>query len=281
MSRYRLMIAYDGTGYGGWQVQKNAPTIQKLVQQALETVLQHPTDLTGASRTDAGVHALGQVAHFDTEKTFLTPSLRLSLNALLPETIRILEVEPVSDEFHARYSAKSKIYSYHLHLDPILSPFFKLYRHQVFGSFDIALLKKAIPLLVGKKDFTSFANQSDQKDTVRDLYRIDLFEEEGGIRLEFEGNGFLYKMVRNLTGTLIEIAQHKLDITQIPLIFAAKNRKEAGQTAPAKGLFLNKVIYSEDESLLKKGCVKMSRPCALVKEDDRKNRQEQRLPLSY
>src|SRR5579872_501769 len=128
--RYKLTITYDGTNYSGWQVQENAQSIQALVQKALVTALRHPLDLTGSSRTDSGVHAQGQIAHFDTDTTFDPARLRISLNALLPPDIRILQIEPTLPEFHARYSATSKIYHYHLHTDPIADPFTKLYRHQ-------------------------------------------------------------------------------------------------------------------------------------------------------
>lgn len=243
--RYKLTIAYDGTHYAGWQVQANAQSIQPLVQKALETALRHPLDLTGSSRTDSGVHALGQTAHFDTDTPFEPKRLILSLNALLPPDIRIFQLEAVSSEFHARYSAKAKIYHYHLHLDPVSNPFKKLYCHQVFGSFDLHQLKQGALQFVGTHDFTSFANTKEggEKDTIRTLYRLDIVEEKGGIRLEFEGDGFLYKMVRNITGTLLDIAAGRLEPEQIPQIFATRDRRKAGFAAPPEGLFLMKIIY--------------------------------------
>ncbi len=128
MSRYKLTLAYDGTNYCGWQVQTEKTSIQSLIQQALQTALRHPLNLTGSGRTDAGVHAQGQTAHFDTDLPFDPARLRLSLNALLPPDIRILLIEPAAPDFHARYSAQSKIYHYHLHLDRIANPFTRLYR---------------------------------------------------------------------------------------------------------------------------------------------------------
>ena len=248
--RYKLTVAYDGTDYSGWQVQENAPAIQPLIQKALQTVLRHPVDLTGSGRTDAGVHAQGQSAHFDTHSSIDRHRLRFSLNALLPPDIRILEVEPVADLFHARYSASSKIYHYHLHLDPISDPFTRLYRHQVFGPCDLVQLQRGAKEFLGTRDFISFANtkETPQIDALRTLYRLDTVEQKGGIRLEFEGDGFLYKMVRNITGTLLDVAAGKLHASQIPAIFEARDRRKASFAAPAQGLFLVQVIYPGSSS---------------------------------
>ncbi len=243
--RHKITITYDGTHYCGWQVQENAQSIQALVQKALITALRHPLDLTGSSRTDSGVHAHGQIAHFDTDTPFDPARLRISLNALLPPDIRILQIDPVPSDFHARYSALSKIYHYHLHIDPIADPFTKLYRHQVYGPFDLEKLKQGSSHFIGTHDFTSFANTKEipDKDAVRTLFRLDAIEQKGGVRLEFEGDGFLYKMVRNITGTLLDIAAGKLAPTQIPAILAARDRRKAGFAAPAQGLFLKKILY--------------------------------------
>lgn len=243
--RYKLIIAYDGTNYSGWQVQENAMSIQSLIQKALQTALRHPLDLTGSGRTDAGVHALGQTAHFDSDIPFDPLRLRLSLNAILPPDIRILEIHPVDFDFHARYSATGKIYHYHLHLDPISNPFTKLYRCPVFNPFDIEKLKIGTLQFLGTHDFTSFANVKEeaQTDPVRTIERLDIVEENGGLRLEFEGDGFLYKMVRNITGTLLRIAAGQIDPNEISQIFSARDRRKSGPAAPAKGLFLMKVIY--------------------------------------
>jgi tRNA pseudouridine38-40 synthase len=241
--RYKLTISYDGTNYCGWQVQANSTSIQSLVQKALQTVLRHPTDLTGSGRTDSGVHALGQTAHFDTDTPILPARLLISLNALLPPDIRILNVEPVHDTFHARYSATGKIYHYHLHLSRTLDPFTRLYSHQVLTACDLNLLTENAKHFIGTHDFTSFANVKEEttEDTIRTIKRLDIVEQKNGVRLEFEGDGFLYKMVRNITGTLLDIASGKEK--DIPTIFAAKDRRMAGQAAEAKGLFLMKVVY--------------------------------------
>lgn len=239
--RYKLIISYDGTNYCGWQVQSNGTSIQTLVQKALETSLRHPLDLTGSGRTDAGVHARGQTAHFDTPVSFSPNRLLISLNALLPPDIRILRIDPTETTFHARYSAKSKIY--HYHLNRAMDPFSRLYSHRVPGPCDLDLLKAAAAQFIGTHDFTSFANVKDipNTDTIRTIHRLDIVEHKNGIRLEFEGDGFLYKMVRNITGTLLDIASGKPK--DIPAILAAKDRRQAGQAAPPQGLFLMEVVY--------------------------------------
>lgn len=241
--RYKLTIAYDGTHYAGWQVQANADAIQPRIQKALEIVLRQKVDLSGSGRTDAGVHASGQTAHFDTTGMVDLKKTLLSLNALLPLDIRILEIEPVEPDFHARYSAKSKVY--HYHLTQTADPFTKLYRHLVLGPFNIALLKEGALQFIGTHDFTSFANTGgEEKPGVRTLYRLDVVEQRGGVRLEFEGNGFLYKMVRNITGTLLEVAAGKIPSQEIQEILKERNRRKAKAAAPAKGLFLYQVRYN-------------------------------------
>ncbi len=247
MKKYKLILAYDGTHYGGWQVQPNSTSIQMLVQMALETALRNKTDLTGASRTDAGVHALGQVAHFTSNDPVDTFRLLASLNGLLPADIRVQLIEEVPESFHARYSATGKIYHYHLYLERVINPFNRLYATHIPYKVDLERMQKAAKLLVGTHDFTSFANESHKgtasHDAVRTLKRLDLVEESGGVRLEFEADGFLYKMVRNLTGALIGAACGKLAIEEIPALIAARDRTQAPETAPPQGLFLMKVKY--------------------------------------
>ena len=180
--KYKMEIAYDGTHYGGWQVQPNSTSIQTLIQNALEVVLRKPVMATGSGRTDAGVHALAQVAHFTTGEEVDTYRLLLSLNALLPHDIRIKSLKPASDDFHARYSAIGKIYHYHLHLDRIMSPFKRLYCHQVFDKIDLDLLKQAARFFLGTHDFTSFANEAHKGsaaiNAVRTLKRLDIIDEQ-------------------------------------------------------------------------------------------------------
>jgi len=248
--RYKLIISYDGTCYCGWQVQaqETKKSIQHLIQNALQTVLRHPLDLTGSGRTDAGVHARGQTAHFDSNVPFEPKRWLLSFNALLPPDIRILTVEPVAAFFHARYSARAKVYHYHLHLNPISDPFSRFTSYQVLGRIDLDLLKRGAELFLGTHDFSSFANRKETgsaaHDAIRTLHRLDVVEQKNGVRLEFEGNGFLYKMVRNITGTLLEVAYGRMELEQIPQILTAKDRRQAGPAAPPQGLFLIEVLYS-------------------------------------
>ena len=243
--RYKLTISYDGTNYCGWQVQKNALSIQSTIQTAMEIILRHKIDLTGSGRTDAGVHAKGQTAHFDTNNPLNEKTFPLRLNSLLPPDIRVKEIELVPDKFHARYSAKRKEYHYHLHLSKIISPFSALYSHQVPGNFDLELFKKGAKVFVGTHDFTSFANVKVDSPTnsIRTIYEVNISEIKDGIELIFIGNGFLYKMVRNITGTLLDVAKGKIRVEDLPKILKSKDRKNGGKAAPAKGLFLEKVIY--------------------------------------
>lgn len=243
--RYKITISYDGTNYCGWQVQKNAISIQKLIQKALETALQHPINLTGSGRTDAGVHAKGQTAHFDTEKELNEKIFHLTLNSLLPPDIRIKKIEKAAPDFHARYSARAKEYHYYLYTSKIMSPFRKLYSHHVRGTFDLEKFKAAAHFFVGTHDFTSFANVKldAPQDSVRTITQLNLIEVDDGLKIVFIGNGFLYKMVRNITGTLLDVARGKILLEEVPAIFEAKDRRKAGKAAPANGLFLERVIY--------------------------------------
>ncbi len=245
--KYKLLIAYDGTPFGGWQYQDNAPSIQAHIEHALSTALRTPISIIGSGRTDSGVHALGQVAHFSTDAPVSPQRLLLSLNALLPPDIRILQIETAPEDFHAIYSAKAKLYTYHLHLDKQENPFKRHHSYRPLKPLNLTLLKEAAAHFVGTHDFTSFANQSDEgsaaKNPIRTIHRLDVIDEAGGVRLEFQGTGFLYKMVRNITGTLLEISTGKIPLQSLPEIFAAKDRRKAGQTAPAHGLFLTEVFY--------------------------------------
>lgn len=245
MHNYKLTIAYDGTDFCGWQQQHTDTSIQETIKKALETLLRHPLRLIGSGRTDAGVHALGQVAHFHTPETLSESRFLHSINALLPPTIRILQIESVPVSFHAQYSALGKIYHYHLCLDPIVLPMKRLYSWKPFLPLNLSHLEKAASFFIGTHDFTTFTNRGSDTsdDPIRTIHRLSLVPEEGGLRLEFEGNGFLYKMVRNITGTLVAAASNRLELATIPLLLASRDRRLAPQGAPAKGLFLAQVLY--------------------------------------
>lgn len=242
--KYKITISYDGTEYGGWQVQPNRKTIQELIQDALKIILRADCPITGSGRTDAGVHARGQTAHFSYEVPFEIPPFQYSLNALLPSDIRILKIDPIDEDFHARYNVKKKIYHYHLHLSPVQSPFHYRYRTQIHAPLNLNLLEESLPHLTGTHDFSAFRGAGcGSKDPVKTLYRIEMVPEEGGIHIEFEGDGFLYKMVRNIVGTLLQIASEKRPVSDLPKLLKSKDRKQAGPTAPAQGLFLHEVRY--------------------------------------
>lgn len=249
MTKYKLTISYDGTNYCGWQIQHTGVSIQKILHDTIKVLLKHDINLIGSGRTDAGVHAEAQVAHFKSEAEFDFRSFLKATNAMLPKDIRIISIEKVPDNFHAQLGALSKIYHYHISLDPVQSPFNRLYRTHIYHAFNEADFRAAAKYFIGTHDFTSFANEPHKgnaaRDPVRTITRLDIVEEPGGLRLEFEGDGFLYKMVRNIVGTLLEVSSGKKKVEDIPVILAARNRKIAGQAAPAQGLFLVKVVYKD------------------------------------
>lgn len=247
MKKYRLFIAYDGTNYSGWQVQPNGNTIQEEIEKALKTVLKMQVRIQGSGRTDQGVHAKGQVAHFEMPHCLDEEKLLLSLNGLLPKDIRVKKVDHVPEDFHAIYSARSKIYHYHLWLEPVIDPMLHPYRLHVRKPIDLKAMEKAAKKFVGKKDFTTFANLRGPgilyKNAVRHVLRLDMIPQEGGVRFEFEGDGFMYKMVRNIMGVLLEVGQKKRKVESLQKLFEAKDRKAIGMPAPAHALFLQKVNY--------------------------------------
>lgn len=244
MARYRLLISYDGTPFVGWQVQPNGVSIQGLIEKGLYRLLGEKIRIVGAGRTDSGVHALGQVAHFDIDEMIDTTLLARQLNGLLPREIRILHCALVLPTFHAQRSATSKEYHYHLWLEREISPFVRLYRHHIRKPCSPPLLREAAQRFVGKHDFATFANVGSKVTTTeRTIFRLDIIPQEGGLRLEFEGDGFLYKMVRNIVGTLVEVATEKRPLEAIETLFAAKDRRATGVAAPPQGLFLVRVDY--------------------------------------
>lgn len=248
MQNYKMTLSYDGTNYHGWQVQPNGITIQEVLQDKLKILLKHPVSVTGSGRTDSGVHALEQTTHFNSSEQINPYRFLHSINGMLPPDIRVYSLTPVEDSFHARYSATGKIYHYHLHLDRIHNPFTLKYRLHVRDKIDLKTLKAAAQLFLGKHDFTSFTNEAHSgcaaHDPIRNLSRLDVIDQDGGVRLEFEADGFLYKMVRNMVGTLLDVSCGRRELSEIPKIFETKDRRQAGATAPPQGLFLVKVHYA-------------------------------------
>lgn len=246
MPKYRLTLAYDGTDFHGWQVQSEGSTVQGTLEAVFERCFHTPLRVIGAGRTDTGVHAAGQVAHVTLPEPMEPTALQRMLNGNLPPTIRIHNVERVEESFHAQISAKRKIYHYHLWLEGPLDPLLRHYRTHLPYSICVERLKKAAALFVGTHDFTTFANVGTKtKSAVRTLLRLDIVPQQGGIRLEFEGTGFLYKMVRNITGTLLEVASGKRPLEDIPRLLDAKDRRRAGVAAPPQGLIMVSVAYDD------------------------------------
>jgi len=244
MPRYKLTLSYDGSLFGGWQIQPNSSSIQERLQAAFEKILGYPVILAASGRTDAGVHAKGQVAHFDA-KSPLSPSFISMLESHLPPSIRLHTIEEVPSTFHARFSAKEKTYHYHITTAPVLDPFKRLYRTHLNYQMDLSLLKEALPFFIGTHDFSSFANKRGSIfNPIKTILSLDFISEEPeGFRLEFTGKGFLYKMVRNIVGTLVYVAREKIPLKRVPELFEAKDRKLAPPPAPPQGLFLISVEY--------------------------------------
>ncbi len=246
MRKLKLTLEYDGTGYGGWQIQANADTVQGRVEAALREVLREEIRIHGAGRTDAGVHALGQVAHFETASALPAENILKGANTHLPPDIAVLEAEEADPDFHARYSARAKIYRYRILLREVRSPLERFRALRVSPPLDPEMMRAAAKLLTGRHDFAAFAAAgSSVKETVRNLTRLEIKEEGDGLTLEFRADGFLYRMVRNLVGTLLEVGKGNLSVKEVEAILRSRDRTRAAPTAPAYGLYLVKVVYGD------------------------------------
>jgi tRNA pseudouridine38-40 synthase len=243
MKNIKLIIAYEGTAYSGWQKTETGPSIEGELQKVLEQVLQHPVKLQAASRTDAGVHAEGQVVNFFTEKEVVLDRLMKSCNGLLPGDIRVLEIEEMPEAFHPTLDAKGKEYHYSVCLTPTQLPFDRRFSWHFVKQVDVELMRKAAAFFIGTHDFSALTNEK-QDDNVREVYKIEI-ETAGGqkIRIRVAGNHFLYKMVRNIVGTLVYAGCGMLKIEEVALLLEKGDRTAAGMTAPAHGLSLKKVNY--------------------------------------
>jgi len=248
MPNFKLTIEYDGTAYCGWQRQAGDPTIQEAIETALAVMVNRPVSVIGAGRTDAGVHALGQVAHFKAE-TRLTPGVFLKgLNSLLPDDIVIRGCHRVPDAFHARYDARGKHYRYRVLNRSLPAAIGRHYAWHVRRPLDLAAMGQAAAALCGTHDFKSFEGAgSPRRSTVRTVFRCEVNPcGEDLLHLDIEGDGFLRHMVRNIAGTLVEIGSGRRPADDMPAILAARDRHRAGITAPARGLFLVGVDYGEE-----------------------------------
>jgi tRNA pseudouridine38-40 synthase len=242
---YKLTIAYDGTRYKGWQRLKNNPlTIQQKLEEVISRIFNEPIELIGSGRTDGGVHALGQVASFSSEKVFELNRLLKEINRYLPEDISIKHVESAAPRFHARFNAIKKTYTYQVWTSEIPPVFERLYVHQIHdGSLELNRMKKASEYFVGKHDFRGFTTDKTKKSTTRNIERIEFVQDGPILKIIFVGDGFLYNMVRILVGTLLEVGLGTRDVDSILKVYESGDRSLAGETAPAKGLFLTEVFY--------------------------------------
>ena len=247
MTRYKAIIAYDGTNFNGFQKQPNGRTVQEEIEQTL-TKMANGKEITvfGSGRTDAGVHAMGQVIHFDYPEERPLERMRFALDTQSPEDIAVKEVAIVSEDFHARYLVKEKTYQFRVDIGKPRSPFLRHYASYFPYPIDVEKIQRALPDLLGTHDFTSFcASGSSIEDKVRTIYEAKMEVNETGDELlfTFRGNGFLYKMIRILVGTLLKIGNGRLAEDSIPEIIAKKDRNAAGPTAHPEGLYLYEVKY--------------------------------------
>lgn len=252
MANFCLIIQYDGTRYNGWQRQGNTPdTIQEKLENILEHLYGEPVEISGSGRTDAGVHALHQVANYRVPRMlsrYSCQEIHQYFNRYLPQDIRILSVTKAEDRFHARLSAESKLYEYRIDCGEISSVFERRYLYRIDEPLNIGKMQEAASYLIGTHDFKSFcANRHMKKSTIRTIYDITFELRDGILYIRYCGDGFLYHMVRILTGTLIEIGMGDRLPSQIPAILEGLDRSLAGFTAPPQGLFLAEVYYPENE----------------------------------
>ncbi len=243
-TKFRLVIEYDGTRYHGWQKQPEDPSIQAEIEKILKTLTQCDVHVAGSGRTDAGVHAIGQVAHFQCETCLSPEKFHDALNKMLPGDIIIRECTHAAIDFHARFSAKRKTYRYGILNSRNPVAIGRHYVWHVMKHLDVSLMQQAATLLVGEKDFKSFEGVgSPRKTTVRTIYRTSVYKDGDTVYFEVTGSGFLKFMVRNITGTLVEVGLGKISPEQFGEILAGRDRAKAGPTAPPYGLFLVNVNY--------------------------------------
>ena len=246
MKRVGLVVAYDGTNYSGWQIQPNGITIQGVLNDALTDLLGEKIEIMGASRTDAGVHALGNVAVFDTNTRIPGEKISYALNQRLPEDIRIQLSEEVEPDFHPRYCDSEKTYEYRILNRKFPVPTERLYSYFYHYKLDVDKMREATSYLIGRHDFASFCSAGSQvESTVRTVYSLSVNKRDDVISIRITGNGFLYNMVRIIVGTLIKVGLGVYPPEHVKEIIEAKDRYVAGPKAPACGLTLVGIEYSE------------------------------------
>lgn len=245
MYNYKLIIQYDGGRYKGWQrLGRGENTIQGKIENVLSELIGEKIQIIGCSRTDAGVHALAQIANFKVNKNLTKLQIMDYLNRYLPQDISVKNVILVPEKFHARYNAKDKTYLYKIWNEKYTNPFMRKYSMHVEKKLDIERMKKACRYFIGKHDFTAFSNaKSKKKSMVREIYAIDIEENASLIQIRVRGNGFLHSMVRKIIGMLIEVGLGKVDADAISKIIDSKERNQVGYLADAGGLYLEKIDF--------------------------------------
>lgn len=245
MRNIKLTIRYDGTNYSGWQFQKNSTSIQETIQEAVKKITGRKTNVVASGRTDAGVHALAQIANFKTASKIPLKNLRMALNTVLPHDIVICKAEEADPKFDSQKNARSKLYRYMIYNKDFMDPFLRRYAAKSFFKIDTALMRRGARYLVGRHDFTSFRTKDDDEgaNAVRTVKYIKIKKSGDLISIDIEADGFLYNMVRNIVGTLIEVGRGKFKAEYIKEIIRKKDKRSCGPTAPAKGLSLVKVRY--------------------------------------
>lgn len=244
MKRVKLVVAYDGTNYHGWQVQDNGITIEEVLNRTISELVQEDIKVIGASRTDAGVHACGNVAVFDTESRIPGDKFSFALNQRLPEDIRIQKSCEVDADFHPRYADTVKTYEYNILNRRFELPTKRLYAAFCYYPMDIERMNQAAAYLVGEHDFKSFCSAGAQvQTTVRTIYAVNVTKEDDMVHIRITGNGFLYNMVRIIAGTLMQVGTGLMEPEQAKEILEARDRSKAGPTAVAKGLTLVEIRY--------------------------------------
>ena len=244
MRNIKLIIEYDGKGFNGWQKQPNKLNIQGEIEKAISEITGEEIDLIASGRTDAGVNSLGQTANFKTNSSIPIEKLPIAINSKLKKSIVIKSAEEVDERFHSRYSVKSKKYRYTINNSKYGSAIFRDMEYHFPQKLDVDLMKKAAKYFEGEHDFKAFkASGTSSKSSIRTIYKADIIQNEDRIYIELTGNGFLYNMVRIISGTLLDVGIGKIKPEEIQKIIDGKDRKLAGKTLPAKGLCLIEVNY--------------------------------------
>ena len=245
MRNIKLTIEYDGKNYAGWQSQPGKESIQSEIENAISDITGENIEIFGSGRTDAGVHAYGQVANFHTNSEIDISKIPYAINAKLKKSIVIKKAEEVPEDFHARYNVKEKTYQYRINNDEFPSALDRYREFHIPYKLNIDAMKEATKFFEGEHDFKAFMSSggNKKKTTVRKLSKCKLIQKDGRIIIELTGNGFLYNMVRIICGTIVDVGLGKIDISQVPLIIESKDRTLAGRTLPPHGLYLKEVKY--------------------------------------